>query len=110
MLHRTNLVAVIAVAAVGPEGEEEHCKDERRLNDRDHEVEVGEKFGAGVDGRREGEGGAGAGECPVHEERGRADAIGVVGSEDETVSVSYVFNSNFSFSWFFASLHSMFLF
>ena len=91
-IYSTNLVAVAAVAAVGPKGEEEHAEDERRLDDRDDEVKVGERFGAGggrgVDGRREGEGGAGGGERPVHEERGRADGIGVVGSGAETVSIS----------------------
>ena len=81
---------VAAVAAVGPEAEEEHGEDERRLDDRDDEVKVGERFGAGggVDGR-EGDRGAGGGERPVHEERGRATGIGVVGSEDETVPISY---------------------
>ena len=73
------LVPVPVASAVGPETEKEHGEDERELDDRDDEVEVGERFGVGGDGR-DGEGGADGGESPVNEERGRAD--GSIGIDD----------------------------
>ena len=89
------LVSVPVAAAIGPEAEKEHGEHERELDDRDDEVEVGERFGVGGD-RRDGEGGADGGESPINEERGRADGsigIEVVGSVDGQWSVSSASNS-----------------